>query len=209
MKTDEIKGIIFDLDGTLVDTAVDLCGSINYGRNHFVLKPLDPEEIISYVGSGIDFLVSSSFKDSGIPLAAAKAVVTRHYEQHAVDHASLYPGVAETLALLPQKKAIITNKPSLFVPSMLKRFGIDAYFQTVVCGDTFPEKKPHPSVGFFVAREFNLNAGEIAVVGDHHTDLALAENCGMKSIFCEYGLGKKGRYQPDFSITAFRELITL
>lgn len=204
---DKIKGIIFDLDGTLVDTAVDLCISINYGRNHFGLKSLSAGEIISFVGSGIDFLVASSFKDSDIPLKAAKKIIVEYYEKHAVDNACLYHGVAETLAILPQKKAVVTNKPALFVPPMLKRFDIDGFFNTVVCGDTFPERKPHPSVGLFVAREFNLSAEEIVVVGDHHTDLALANNCHMKSIFCKYGMGKKEGYQPDITIESFTELI--
>jgi phosphoglycolate phosphatase len=204
-----IRGIIFDLDGTLLDSAPDLCSSINHARKYFGLSSLPMPLITSYVGSGINNLIRLSFEGSDISVEKAKPIVADHYEEHCLDTSKPYPGVLETLPQIIQKKCIVTNKPEAFVPPMLKAFGMNDYFDFIIGGDTFIERKPHPSVGYLAIGKLNLSPDQIIVVGDHHADIELANNCGMKSVFCTYGIGSAGGLQATYTITKFNELMDI
>lgn len=204
-----IRGIIFDLDGTLLDSALDLCNSINHARKHFGLSSLPVSLITSFVGSGIDNLIRLSFQGSSITVEQAKPVVAAHYEEHCLDTSKPYPGVIETLSQIVQKKCIVTNKPEAFVPGMLNAFSINRYFDFIIGGDTLSMRKPHPGVGVFAATKLGLSPDEIIVVGDHHVDMELASNCSMRSVFCSYGIGSVGKFKPTYNIKKFHELMDI
>jgi len=206
MSLKKIRGIIFDLDGTLIDSVNDLCVSINFGREHFGLNPLPNSVISSYVGDGIDNLILRSFADSEIETGKAKPVVTAHYEKNMMKTTSLYPGVKDTLPVLPQSKIIVTNKPEKFVAPILDTLGIIGHFTAIIGGDTLPDIKPHKNVGLTAIKMLSLKPDEIIVVGDHSTDLELALNCGMKSVFCKYGIGRTNGKPATWTINAFSEL---
>ncbi|MBL8029588.1 MAG: HAD-IA family hydrolase [Fibrobacteres bacterium] len=204
-----VKGLIFDLDGTLIDSAADLCSSVNFGRRKFDLPELSLKTVASFVGDGITNLIIRSFKDTGVTVEEALPIVAAHYKVHSMDTTRPYPGVAETLPLLKQKMCIVTNKPEGFVPAMLKSFGIYHYFEFVIGGDSLPNRKPHPSVGYYAAEKLGLKTTEIAVVGDHCADLELAINCSMQSIFCNYGIGLKKGFAPTVEISEFSALTSV
>lgn len=207
MQINGVNGIIFDLDGTLFDSAKDLCDSINYGRKWANLPPLASEVISTFIGDGINNLIKLSFTGSDVDLDKIKPVIASHYEEHLLDSSKPYEKVIETLDKLPQKKCIITNKPSAFVPAMLEAFNMEKYFSFIIGGDSLPKRKPDQSVGFIAAERLNLPVSEIIVIGDHSTDLELARNCGMRSIYCNYGIGKKGDFTPTITISNFSELV--
>lgn len=204
-----IRAVIFDLDGTLLDSVADLSVSVNHARSQFGLSPLPQSEVAGYVGDGVWLLIERSFKGTGVDIEAARKIMAAHYETQMFRQTRPYPGVAETLPLLTQKKAVATNKPGRFVSPLLEKGGILKYFDLIVGGDTLKVMKPDPAVVGHVSAVLGVPAGEIAVVGDHRTDLELARRCGCISVFCEYGIGRDDGIPADFRIREFRELIPI
>lgn len=201
-----IRAIIFDLDGTLLDSVADLAVSVNHARGHFGLSPIPQSEVAGYVGDGVRLLLERSFKGTGVETEDARKVMAAHYEVQMFKQTRPYPGVAETLPLLPQKKAVATNKPERFVRPLLEKRDILQFFDMIVGGDTLPVMKPDPAVVDHISTELKVPAGEIAIVGDHRTDLELARRCGCKSVFCEYGIGRQDGIPATWSIKTFSEL---
>ncbi|OGS36523.1 MAG: hypothetical protein A2293_14260 [Elusimicrobia bacterium RIFOXYB2_FULL_49_7] len=202
--------LLFDLDGTLLDTVTDLANAINYTRNTFKLSPLPESLVATYVGDGIQKLIERSFKDAPqLSLKEAQEIAGKHYNTHLFDNTKPYPGVIATLRLLPQKKAIITNKPARFLPTLLKKTGLLPFFDVYVGGDTLPNLKPDPRIAYYTMEMMGAKPETTLVIGDHHTDMMLAENAGLKSVFCDYGIGKDGGTLPTFRISFFNDLINI
>ncbi|MFH0920608.1 MAG: HAD-IA family hydrolase [Fibrobacterota bacterium] len=204
-----VSALIFDLDGTLLDTAEDLAASVNFARLHFELPALPVRTVTGYVGDGVNLLIERSFAGTGIQLETAKPVMSGHYKEHMLDLTRPYPGVAETLARLLQKKAVATNKPAEFVPGLLAHFGLDGFFELIVGGNSLPVRKPDAAIVDYVAQKLGIDKLEIVVVGDHRTDLALGQNAGIRTVFCEYGIGHDDGMVPTARIRTFSELQTI
>jgi phosphoglycolate phosphatase len=113
------------------------------------------------------------------------------------------------LAALPQKKAVVTNKATEFVPPLLAHFEIAAYFDLIVGGNTLPMRKPDPSIVDYVADKLAVAKHEIVVIGDHKTDLSMARDAGIRSVFCEFGIGRDDGIAPTARIRSFSELLEI
>jgi phosphoglycolate phosphatase len=188
--------IIFDLDGTLIDSSKDLAISMNATREHFGLAPLDPALIYSYVGNGAGVLVRRAMGSNASDETVAKALdfFLKFYRTHALEHTKLYPGVREAVEQLfgaRHKQAILTNKPVRISFDIVGALGLQNYFMRVYGGDSFPHKKPDPTGAIQLIREAGVTPSETLLVGDSGVDVQTAHNAGVRSCGVTWG------FQPE------------
>ena len=206
----QIKAIIFDLDGTLIDSVTDLSNSVNYTLGKLSLPLHTNEEIRSFVGDGVQKLIKRSLGQSHQEnFADGFAIFMEHYGLHCTDNTLLYPGVAETLPRLASQYTlgVLTNKSLKFTEKILQYLEISAYFTEVLGGDSLTVKKPDPAGIFLMADRWNIDpAKELIMVGDHATDIEVGQRAGCKTVFIAGTIGKKRGLTPDFIIESMREL---
>lgn len=205
--------IIFDLDGTLIDSSMDLAVSMNATRGHFALTPLDPQLVYSYVGNGAPMLIRRSMPAdaSEQQLDSALEFFLKFYRTHALEHTRLYPGVREVVEELfdgGHKLAILTNKPARISFDIVGALGLQKYFVRVYGGDSFPHKKPNPVGIFQLMQETGTDAEHAVMVGDSAVDVQTARNGGVRSCGVLWGFQPESFKieQPDALISEPHEL---
>jgi len=185
--------VIFDLDGTLVDSVQDLCNSVNATRTYMGLPPLPGPTVASYVGNGAPVLIRRAMgpQASEAQIEEALAYFLGYYREHMLDHTRPYPGVMEALEQLrrrPGKMAVLTNKPERFSRDMCSGLGLGDYFFQVYGGNSFEQKKPDPIGIHTLLRESGADPLRTWMVGDSATDILTARNAGVKSVGVTYGI---------------------
>jgi phosphoglycolate phosphatase len=208
-----IKLIIFDLDGTLVDSSIDICNSLNYAIRPYSSSEVSVEETIALVGEGATALVRKLIEERGLDLDPATLLrrFFGYYEAHMTDHSAPYPGVETVLRALPgQKKAIVSNKLEALSTELLKALNLLGYFDYVAGGDTSLQKKPSPEPILNVLSRFDILPGDALFVGDSIFDITASRAAGVKSVAVLYGYGFPGFSDgADYSIEHIEELIDL
>lgn len=211
--------LLFDLDGTLIDSRADLATSINLMLGDCGLAQLGEERIISFVGEGAKLLVERSLAAAGEGAANAGQIdealdiFKRHYGNHLLDRTTLYPEVCETLDRLDQfPLAVVTNKPFEFTVAILEGFGLRERFTAVIGGDSLPERKPSPLMLHEAARRCNVPTSRALMIGDSRIDVAAGRNAGMAT--CGYTSGFRGRDElaaagADYLIDHLGELVAI
>ncbi len=205
----QIKAIIFDLDGTLIDSVDDLANSVNYTLGKLDLPLHTTEEIKSFVGDGVQKLIKRSLGQTHMEkFDDAFAIFMKHYGTHCTDNTVLYPEVAETISFLAEKYslAVLTNKSATFSHKILTALKIDSYFKEVLGGDSLPTKKPDPAGILYLADKWGLAPDQLVMVGDHATDIEVGQRAGCKTVFIEGGIGETRGLKPDFVIKSMDEL---
>ncbi len=207
----QVRLLVFDLDGTLVDSKQDLALSVNAMRTAMGLGPLTLDLIASYVGHGVTLLVRRSLGTHATSENVEKgmAFFLAYYRDHMLDHTTPYPGVAEALEKLgSHKMAVLTNKPVNFSREMLTRLGFAPYFAYVYGGNSFPQKKPDPIGLHKLMEDLQISARETLMVGDSDTDVLTGRNAGVWTCGVTYGFGAHTLQQvsPDVVIDDMREL---
>ena len=192
--------LIFDLDGTLIDSRLDLANSVNATRAAFGKGALPHELIYSYVGNGAPVLIRRAMgpEAGDDEVRDALEFFLDHYRRHAVETTELYPGVRESLEKLHQagaKLAVLTNKPVRISNSIMEYFGLSGMMFRVYGGNSFEEKKPHRIGIDTLRREAGTRERETWMVGDSYVDVQTARNAGVRCCGVSYG------FQPD----SFRE----
>ena len=188
--------LLFDLDGTLCDTAADLAASVNWARAELGAPPLDEARITRSVGNGLTRLMERSIAD--IPdadLQASIALFRTHYAEHCVDATRAYEGIVPALdALAAIPKAVVTNKPERFSATILARLGLLRHFRALVGGDTCHAKKPDPAPVRLALDLLHIPAGAAAaIVGDGDTDIAAGRAARLTTCGVAWGLGDRER----------------
>lgn len=191
------RGILFDLDGTLVDSVPDLCAAVNDVLAQLRRSPLDEAEIRDYVGDGARVLLARALnRDLNADPAAVEVdrvwgAFMAAYDMRLCEHSRLYPDVAETLQTLHgegYRLGIVTNKPNRFIAPLLERLGILQYFGVLVGGDTLAQRKPDPAPVRHGMDQLGLRMGDTAVmVGDSLNDVRAAQAAGCVVIGVSYG----------------------
>lgn len=191
-----IRGVIVDLDGTMLHTAQDLHIAINRMRDGLGLAPLDLDTAISFVGKGAENLVRKTIGvdfspgDVELRFAEAMALFEKHYFDVNGEFATAYPGVHEGLQEMQAKGlrlACVTNKPMAFTLPLLKKTGLHDYFEVIYGGDSFAKKKPDPMQLLQVCADFALAPAQIVAIGDSINDSQAARAAGCKVLNVPYG----------------------
>lgn len=206
--------LIYDLDGTLIDSVQDIVSAVNFMLAELKLPKRSPEEIRGFVGEGIQSLVARSLGENNSKLAErALKVLKRYYGEHLLDHTKLYPGVLETLNHFKSKKQIVlTNKPEKFSIQVLEGLGVSSFFEMVIGGDSVRTKKPSPEGVFLALERFKILPSNSVIVGDSAIDVETGRSANITTCAVTYGLGDKKALilsNPDFSISQFRNLTLL
>jgi phosphoglycolate phosphatase len=192
----DIRAVIIDLDGTMLDTAKDLHITINRVRADLGLPELDVNRVISFVGKGSEHLVRSALRtglseeETERRFSEAMLAFERHYHDVNGDFATPYPGVHEGLQAMSAKGlrlACVTNKPLAFTLPLLKKVGLHDYFEVIYGGDSFARKKPDPMQLLQVCADFNLAPREVVAIGDSINDTQAARAAGCHVLSVPYG----------------------
>lgn len=199
--------LIFDLDGTLMDTRRDIATAVNLMRKHYGLAPLPVDTITGYVGDGIHVLVRRSLTDApGTDLDDATRACRLHYGEHLTDETTLYPGVRDGLEALRRAGfalAMVSNKPKDPCVRLLEHFRIAQLFDCVLGGGDTEKPKPHPDPLLAAMQATNADPAASWMIGDHKTDLEAARRAGLRSIFLTHGMGETGEEHPTHVFHSF------
>jgi phosphoglycolate phosphatase len=205
------SAILFDLDGTLVDSRADLATGVNLMRADFGLRPLPVPEIVGYVGNGIRKLVERAVADApDVAVAAGVEAMGNHYLAHLLDETIPYPGVLralETLAIAGIPMAVVTNKPEAPARQICDALGISLFVKEIIGGDTCPVLKPDPAPALLALERIG---GEVAgswLVGDNYTDLCAGRAAGLSTCFCRYGYGHARGESADLEVDTLAEFV--
>jgi phosphoglycolate phosphatase len=189
--------LIFDLDGTLVDSRVDLANSINAMLRHFGRPELPCEVIANFIGDGAPMLVRRALGDPDDEQFFKDAIqfFLDWYREHKLDNTYVYPGIMEALDRLrtaadgtKRKMAVLSNKPVNPSRAIVDALGLGKYFFQVYGGNSFHTKKPDPLGALQLAQEAGVRPEQSVVIGDSHNDVLTAHNAGMWSLGLSYGL---------------------
>ena len=196
MVAGEIELILFDLDGTLVDSVGDMAWCGNEMLRSLGMRLHNPDAARNWVGNGLERFIKrvltndmNAEPDAEL-FSAGLEIFNRFYANHASDHSELYPGAVETLeylAGLNLRLACVTNKPEPFTSDLIAAMGLTPYFGLVVAGDTTPEMKPHPMPLQFAADHYGIPCEKCLMVGDSSNDVQAAHAAGFHIICVPYG----------------------
>jgi phosphoglycolate phosphatase len=185
--------LVFDLDGTLVDSSVDLSNAVNALLVELGRPPLSKRTIIDMVGEGANVLVrralTAASLDPDTPAALERFLA--HYDPHLLDHTRPYPGIVDVLDTLDGRvaMAVLTNKPVRATHLMLDGLGLQKYFRGIIGGDTSLGRKPAPAGLLHLAAGAGVEPARVLMVGDSAVDLATARNAGTRICLARYGFG--------------------
>ena len=209
-----IRALVFDLDGTLIDSKKDLVLSVNATLTAIGRAELPEDVVASYVGSGAPVLIGRALGGSpdSEELQGALRYFLSHYEQHKLDHTRAYPGIRQALLQLEgTPMAVLTNKPANASVRILEGLGLASFFKVIYGGNSFATKKPDPQGARAVLRDLHVAAEESAMVGDSEVDVQTARNVGMISAIVNFGFVSHDRekYPADVYLDRMEELLPL
>jgi phosphoglycolate phosphatase len=222
-----IKLVIFDLDGTLIDSRLDLVHSVNAALRHIGRPELPDDVIASYVGDGAPVLIQRALGGEAVEEAAVRKGLEfflAYYREHKLDHTTVYSGIKEALATLQhvpselactnnghRKLAVLTNKPVIPSRAIIDALGLGPFFVQVYGGNSFSTKKPDPQGARQLLKEIGARSEETVIVGDSHVDIETGRNAGLWTVGVTYGFAPHtlGKPVPDVSIDTPQELSQL
>jgi phosphoglycolate phosphatase len=206
--------LIFDLDGTLVDSKKDLTASVNHVRQQFDLPILTEDEIARFIGNGALMLIRRALghKATEENVQTGLQMFLSYYRSHMLDCTTLYPGVRETLdRLMDCRLAVLTNKPVHFSCAMLDGLGIYKHFTAVYGGNSFDQKKPDPVGIYQILSDTKGHREKTWMIGDSAVDVLTGRNAGVSTCGVTYGYATETfkDVPPDYLIDNFSDLEAL
>jgi phosphoglycolate phosphatase len=219
-----IKLVIFDLDGTLIDSRLDLVHSVNAALRH-IDRPELPEDVIaSYVGDGAPVLIQRALGGEQVDEALVRKGLEfflSYYREHKLDHTTVYPGIADALRTIQnstngsssgtRKMAVLSNKPVNPSRAIVEALGLGKYFSQVYGGNSFATKKPDPEGARKLVQEAGAEPSQTVMVGDSHTDIETGHNAGLWTVAVTYGFAPHtlAEASADITVDDPRELATV
>ncbi len=206
--------LVFDLDGTLVDSAGDLTAALNEALREIGAKPLPVDAVRRMIGDGTPMLVARGLAAAGVPADRHADRLSRFlalYEADPIARTRPYPGVVETLALLREdghRLAICTNKPQAATVAVLRGLGLDGLFAAIVGGDVLAVHKPDPRHLLGTLAALGVGPREAVMIGDNENDVSAAKGAGVPVIIMRYGYARLPHAEigADLQLDAFAEL---
>lgn len=205
-----VRLVIFDLDGTLVDTKVDITNALNHALKPQGVYPMTHDETVGLVGEGLTALVK---KVLGAERGHLSATVIEdflgYYTEHLVDYSRPYPGVKETLENLSGlKMAVVSNKREALSSALLNELGLLKHFERIIGSDTLGVKKPAPDAIVYLLKERSLGSEQAVIVGDSDHDIEAGKRAGVMTVAVTYGYGPRETLsEADHIINRFEDLI--
>lgn len=205
--------VIFDLDGTLIDSSVDLANAVNATRGHLGLPPMEHAMVYSYVGNGAPVLIRKAlgpeYPDDVV--ASALDYFMQHYRAHMLDNTVPYPGVREALDRFREEgipMAVLTNKPVRVSQAIVDGLGLHEHFRRVYGGNSFEQKKPHPVGIETLMAENGASHERTLMVGDSAVDVQTARNAKVQACGVTWGFQPEtfAAHPPDFLVDTAEEL---
>ncbi len=198
--------VIFDLDGTLIDSKLDLANSVNAMCRHLGMTPLSNERVYSYVGNGAPVLVRRVLGPQAAEEEVQEALeyFIEYYREHCLENTRFYPGVLESLLRLRDAgvaMAILTNKPVKISKTIIEGLRAAGYFHELYGGNSFPHKKPHPIGVQTLMEECGVTREHTLMVGDSSVDIQTARNAQVRSCGVTYG------FQPETLVDPAPDLV--
>lgn len=201
-----IKLVIFDLDGTLIDSRLDLVHSVNAALRHIKRSELPADVIASYVGDGAPILIQralgSEASDEELVRQGLQFFLS-YYREHKLDHTTVYDGVKESLVAIqrvsngvPRKMAVLTNKPVVPSRAIVEALGLAPFFLQTYGGNSFATKKPDPEGARKLLEEAGARPEEAVIVGDSHVDVETGRNGGLWTVGVSYGFAPHTLQDP-------------
>src|ERR1700693_3386505 len=213
-----IKLVIFDLDGTLIDSRLDLVHSVNAALRHIGRHALPDDVIASYVGDGAPILIQRALGGEAVDEAIVRQGLQfflSYYREHKLDHTTVYAGVRESLAALqdgsngkPRIMAVLSNKPVGPSRAIVEALGLGAFFKQVYGGNSFATKKPDPEGARKLLEESGVESEQAAIVGDSPVDVRTGRNAGLWTVGVTYGFAPRTleNESPDVLVDSAQEL---
>lgn len=205
------KLLIYDLDGTLVDTREDIVRSVLHMQSEMNVPPMSHEEIQAHVGRGLYPLMSGTLRTSDKKtLEKGGKIYRAYYSRHMLDHSALYPEARNFLEnYKDRKQAVVTNKPNPFSEEILTHLGVADYFVKIIAGDDEHPKKPDPAAVLALLKQENIRPEEALFIGDSLIDLETARNSGIEIAVISHGFGREDELKsaaPDLLVKDFARL---
>lgn len=203
--------VLWDLDGTLVDSRADIAAAANVARAAIGLAPLPETAVAGMVGDGMGTLLHRLAPEADeATRGALRAAFITYYEAHCADATAPFPGVVEVVAAVAAAgiaQGVVTNKPLAFTRRILSATGLGTSMGTVQGGDA--ARKPAPDQLLAGCRELAVDPGACWMVGDHHTDLLAGRAAGCRTAFCAWGIGHPGEAEPDVCLSVPGDLLAV
>jgi phosphoglycolate phosphatase len=217
-----IKLVIFDLDGTLIDSRLDLVHSVNAALRHIGRPALPDEVIASYVGDGAPILIQRALGGEVVDEALVRKGLEfflAYYREHKLDHTTVYIGIQDALATIQhssnggsrpgaRKMAVLSNKPVIPSRAIVEALGLGPFFTHVYGGNSFATKKPDPEGARKLLEEIGVRPEQAVIIGDSHVDIRTGRNAGMWTVGVTYGFAPHtlGDCPPDILVDSPQEL---
>jgi phosphoglycolate phosphatase len=217
----QTKLVIFDLDGTLIDSRLDLVHSVNAALRQIGRAELPEDVIASYVGDGAPTLIRRALGPEADNAELARQgleAFLAYYKEHKLDHTRVYEGIPQALAAIqnghrdaPRKMAVLTNKPVNPSRAIVEALGLGQYFSAVYGGNSFGTKKPDPEGARKILQETGILPEETLMVGDSAVDVNTGRNAGLWTCGVTYGFAPHTlkAFPPDVEVDNARELSAL
>jgi len=213
-----IKLVIFDLDGTLIDSRLDLVHSVNAALRHIGRPELPDDVIASYVGDGAPILIQRALGGEAVDDAVVRRGLQfflSYYREHKLDHTTVYAGIPDALTGIqhasngtPRKMAVLSNKPVIPSRAIVEALGLGPFFTQIYGGNSFATKKPDPEGARRLLEENSVRSEEAVIVGDSHVDIETGCNAGLWTVGVSYGFAPRTLQEqpPDVLVDTPHEL---
>lgn len=206
--------IIYDLDGTLVDTRQDIAEAVNYMLRKMEASPLSSADIERYVGEGVPHLIKSCLHGADRErLKQGMGIYRTYYAQHLLDHSVLYPGARELLEHFQHRtQAVITNKPNPYSRAILEGLGVANFFSAIIAGNSGFPRKPDPAALRALMQDHGATPHETVMVGDSPIDIETARRVGVLTVAVTHGFADEAELRaamPEVIVGHFGDLMRL
>ncbi len=206
--------IIYDLDGTLVDTRLDIIQSVHHMLREMGEPPMPDDVIQSYVGRGLSELIKRCLRtDDDARAAEGVRRYRAYYAHHYADHSRLYPGTREVLEHFKgRRQVVVTNKAAPFSQQLLERLGVAGYFAEIITGDGDYPNKPDPTSTLAVIERAGVTKDSTLLIGDSEVDIHTGRNAGVFTVAVAHGFAGRRELEtlkPNLLVEGFPELVAV